>query len=660
MSINEFRNLARTVVAFTDPAHALFIDDATSLPRCSSHNQPCVNLTIALLPSPKLEYLERMMRAIEVNIPAFAGEIIILDQIDNPVFDEALAVEAEKHWPGRWKCIHQGGDVGSPVAKNKALGAASRDWLLLLDPRIVLNWNPLQLAEEDIIRSGALVLNLARVDYGGKFVGVDHVGLCVDEAGIHLEGRAIVRAAVHERRENSFAFCSAVDSSSLLGRVDVLRNAGGFNEALDHASSDIDLSIRLYRQGLKIAVSQALAIYDDALASPSATRMLVAGNSDNTCPHAEFDGEAFSRSFSRQVGLSSASAPRPKVTLVIDVDNWAFGNIARQICRYLSDRFEFQVIPIALLGNISQVLMLAESSEIVHFFWREDVMQIGTSNYKTYAERLGMSPELFSYRFESKAITTSIYDHLLQDEASLSLRKNAFQRLTGYTVANDNLLSFYGSRTGFPPPWGTTEDGVDLTLFKPKNLTRLITVPERELVIGWAGNSKWEGHAEDFKGLHTILKPAVEELQNEGFRIRLHLADRQVRMIPHEEMPDYYAEIDVYVCSSKIEGTPNPVLEAMACGVPVVSTNVGIVPQAFGTLQQEFILSQRSKDCLKEQIRKLLLRPDFLVELSQENLKSVQAWDWSLKVENFARFFFAVLKKLRNENDSKRVLAVSA
>lgn len=660
MSINEFRNLARTVVAFTDPAHALFIDDATSLPRCSSHNQPCVNLTIALLPSPKLEYLERMMRAIVVNIPAFAGEIIILDQLDNPVFDEALAAEAEKHWPGRWKCIHQGGDVGSPVAKNKALGAASRDWLLILDPRTVLNWNPLQLAEEDIIRSGALVLNLARVDYGGKFVGVDHVGLCVDEAGIHLEGRAIVRASVHERGENTFAFCSAIDSSSLLARVDILRNTGGFNEALDHASSDIELSIRLYRQGLKIAVSQALAIYDDALESPNVTRMQVAGKSDHPCLRAEFDGQAFARSFSSQVDWSSEIVPRPKVTLVIDVDNWAFGNIARQICRYLSDRFEFQVIPIALLGNISQVLMLAEPSEIVHFFWREDVMQIGTSNYNGYAERLGMSPELFGARFEAKAITTSIYDHLLQDKASLNLRNGVYKRLAGYSVANDTLLSFYRNCDDFPPPWGTTEDGVDLTLFKPKNLARLISVRERELVIGWAGNSKWEGHTEDFKGLHTILRPAVEELQSEGFRIRLHLADRQVRMIPHDEMPEYYAEIDVYVCSSKIEGTPNPVLEAMACGVPVVSTNVGIVPQAFGRLQQEFILPERSKDCLKEQIRKLLLRPDFLVELSQENLRSIQAWDWSLKVENFAQFFFSVLKKSRGENDSKRALAIDA
>lgn len=85
--------------------------------------------------------------------------------------------------------------------------------------------------------------------------------------------------------------------------------------------------------------------------------------------------------------------------------------------------------------------------------------------------------------------------------------------------------------------------------------------------VGWAGNSKWAGELEDFKGYHSLLKPAVEQLQSEGLNIELVLADRQLGFIPHDEMVKYYSQIDVYVCPSKIEGTPNPVLESMACGV---------------------------------------------------------------------------------------------
>ena len=53
-----------------------------------------------------------------------------------------------------------------------------------------------------------------------------------------------------------------------------------------------------------------------------------------------------------------------------------------------------------------------------------------------------------------------------------------------------------------------------------------------------------------------------------------YFADRQIRMIPHDKMAEYYSKIDLYICTSKIEGTPNPVLESMACGVPIISTDV--------------------------------------------------------------------------------------
>ena len=44
-------------------------------------------------------------------------------------------------------------------------------------------------------------------------------------------------------------------------------------------------------------------------------------------------------------------------------------------------------------------------------------------------------------------------------------------------------------------------------------------------------------------------------------------------------MRAFYRSIDYYLCASWNEGTPNPALEAAACGVPVVTTQVGNMPQ---------------------------------------------------------------------------------
>jgi len=45
--------------------------------------------------------------------------------------------------------------------------------------------------------------------------------------------------------------------------------------------------------------------------------------------------------------------------------------------------------------------------------------------------------------------------------------------------------------------------------------------------------------------------------------------------VPYKDMPAYYALMDVFVHPSLRDGMPNAVLEAMACGVPVVATPVG-------------------------------------------------------------------------------------
>jgi hypothetical protein len=197
------------------------------------------------------------------------------------------------------------------------------------------------------------------------------------------------------------------------------------------------------------------------------------------------------------------------------------------------------------------------------------------------------------------------------------------------------------------------ENGVDLELFEPRNPERFYREKD-EIIVGWAGNSKWGNDGVDHKGLETIIKPAIESLRAEGVAVRGYFADRQERWIPHSEMNDYYNSIDIYVCASDIEGTPNPALESMACGVPVISTDVGIIPQLFGRLQQNYILPERTIEQLKIKLRELAANPQKREALSKENLREIKKWSWEKKCQDWDKFFRSMLMSSQNEAFRKR------
>jgi glycosyltransferase involved in cell wall biosynthesis/GT2 family glycosyltransferase len=637
------------------------------------------NLTISFLSLNRSSLSIRLLSSIAEKISNFAGEVLVIDNGSEP--NEILELEKTcLKMPYSCRVVKLGANFGVAGGRNRTIPFVKTDWIMFLDNDIFFVENPLKNIQKDIGNIGCHFINLPLLDKDGckVFAKGGHLYTCLENGEIHIgAGSAYVQGIHNGTNVNAFLSTFLFGGASIVKKETFLK-MGGFDEGMFIGFEDLDFSIRLFQHGMKIGNTGVMALVH-AHAEPSSKQ-------DQDYEKKRFSYEIIKQSAQyfekkygmkvwnecvsewlkdrqRKMGIATEECHQfmdscktekklPRIALIVDVENWAFGNISRQLQRYLSKQFEFKIIPMTVVENIIQLLLMVRDCDIVHFFWREHLTLIDSPYYKSYVEEMRINYDKFKEEVIAPRIfSTAAYDHLLLGNHEIAERVPIFQNLiTGYYVSSQRLNTIYSNIKTYPEPMAILEDGVDLTLFKPINLERFDHIKERKIVIGWSGNSQWADELEDFKGVNTILKPAIEELQAEGMPIKTYFADRAERMIPHHEMVNYYSKIDVYICTSKIEGTPNPVLEAMACGVPVISTDVGIVPQAFGILQSEFILKERSVECLKEAIRKLIQQPHLFSELSKENLHQIEKWDWKEKTKGFGAYFNKLIEKKQMDN----------
>ncbi len=115
-------------------------------------------------------------------------------------------------------------------------------------------------------------------------------------------------------------------------------------------------------------------------------------------------------------------------------------------------------------------------------------------------------------------------------------------------------------------------------------------------------------------------------------------AGRCVGARPHEEIPLWMNASDVLCLPSVNEGLPNVGLEAMACGLPVVASQVGGVPEIVREGVNGFLVAPSDPQALAEALRRALA-----TKWDREAIRaSVSQFDW----DGNARALFGLLEKI--------------
>lgn len=105
---------------------------------------------------------------------------------------------------------------------------------------------------------------------------------------------------------------------------------------------------------------------------------------------------------------------------------------------------------------------------------------------------------------------------------------------------------------------------------------------------------------------YALAEAAVQMINDKLQITNTHVVLHAFENTPNEETPYWYNAADVVLMTSKWEGSPNAIKEAMACSRPIVATNVGDIAERMSGVEGCFVAQSREPQELASLIEKAL------------------------------------------------------
>jgi len=174
-------------------------------------------------------------------------------------------------------------------------------------------------------------------------------------------------------------------------------------------------------------------------------------------------------------------------------------------------------------------------------------------------------------------------------------------------------------------------NGVDLNIYHPANQgdARVeLGLPTDAKILIFAANGIRNNIWKDYKTLQSTLA----EIAASGMNVLcLALGERalpeyfgkvEIRFVPYIEDPEkvarYYQAADLYIHPARVETFPTTILEALACGTPVVASAVGGIPEQIHEGKTGFLVPVGDAQLMAKRIMDVLADDTYRQQLGRQ------------------------------------------
>jgi glycosyltransferase involved in cell wall biosynthesis len=341
---------------------------------------------------------------------------------------------------------------------------------------------------------------------------------------------------------------------------------------------------------------------------------------------------------------------KTRVLLVPDSMYWITSTIAREICRH-NPWIEPTICSMPVLRKLLKSHSGVYPGEI-------DVAHFLTPHIAT--EFMG------AFRSTVPCVATI---HHIEDDRSLAPARDADAIMTVCHQWHNELVA----RGVDAEKCVMVPNGVDVSVFSPTSSDQRIAIRKRlgipvgAFCVGFSG--KRSSNTLNRKGTEifaaamrllvdvkdicfVIVGPGWHEFVREQQRAGINCVHFPF-LIDRHEVADFYKAIDCYWVTSKIEGGPVPLLEAMSSEVACVSTPVGVALEAIADNENGFIAPFDCAEAYANLTRRLLVDSNMRSRIGRAARETiVDRFQWSKSTLAVSDLYSVADRRFRLRNEA--------
>ncbi len=115
-----------------------------------------------------------------------------------------------------------------------------------------------------------------------------------------------------------------------------------------------------------------------------------------------------------------------------------------------------------------------------------------------------------------------------------------------------------------------------------------------------------------------------------------------IQGVPHDAIFSYLDQADIFINTTNYDTSPRSMVEAMANGLCVVSTDVGGIPYLAANQVEALLVPPGDEPKMIEAVELLLSDPHLAGQLSYQARKKAEQYDWPEILDNWEQLFLAL------------------